>query len=364
MFGKVDIVSVAGDQISISNTTDILIDVNFINASVNKKFSNNELLIFSNGVSNSTLAFVTYDNVVNTFSNNQNVIIIQVPDSNNSFVVGRNVYMPNANSFTASGNLVAKNSNNSSNLTVLYITNATGTFVSSNTISGHISSNTSNTTTVTTTLSHAVEAFSYGNVKSTAISSITIPVSNTLGTSLSGTISVTNNSINVIGTSTSFTSNFANNDYIQIISGATTQVKQIQNVTNSTFLTLKEYSTFSNSVSTYKKSSIFVPNTQVKMPNASSNVASGNVYSIQSNSTFFTVYVNEVYGSFSSSNTVEGFINSSTTNTYSLTTAINTLVSSNNANKIPTNPMSATIVTGVSSNTSANLSYLTVRIEK
>lgn len=360
MFGKVMIDSFSNNQISISNSISRFLNVEYSDGTSGKSFINSELIVFSNGVSNSTLAFVNNSNIAESISNSSNIIVIEVPDSNNSFVVGREVYMPNANSFSASGNLVAKNSNTSANITILYVVNNYGIFNSSNTISGFISSNVSNTTTTTTTLSKSVEIFGYGNVYSPTISTLTLPVSNTLGSLLSGTINVSNSSVNVIGTSTSFNTIFSNNHWIQIISGATTDLKQIRSVTNSTHMVLRGYPSISNLVSTYKKSSPFISNTEIKMPNSSTNTAYGNVFSYIANSTYFTYYINNVHGSFENANTVEGFINSTTTNTYSLFTAINTLVIANTENDLP----DTSTLTGVTSNTSANVSYITVRIEK
>ena len=80
--------------------------------------------------SNSTIYKATSNNISLGINEGSNVIVIEVPDSNNSFVVGRLVYMPNYSSYVVSGNVVAKNSNTSANVTLLYVTNATGTFTS------------------------------------------------------------------------------------------------------------------------------------------------------------------------------------------------------------------------------------------
>ncbi|NDB78911.1 hypothetical protein EB155_03515, partial [archaeon] len=360
MFGKVIINSFACSQISSANSSTRKLTLNYTNGTTGNSFSNSEFIVFSNGNSNSTIGFVSSNNISSSISNGANVIVIQVPDSNNSFVVGREVYMPNANSYVASGNVVAKNSNNAANITILYITNVVGTFTSSNTISGHVSSNLANSSTTGTVLTHAVNVFGYGNVHVPTLSTLTIPVSNTLSSSLTGTINVSNSSVYVTGTGTSFTSNFANNGWIQIISGATTDIRQIKTVSNNTYMVLRSYPSFTNSASTFKKSSPFISNTLVKMPSASSNVAVGNVFSYEANSTYFTYYLNNVYGSFKDANTVEGYINSSTTNTYSLFTAINTIVIANTENDVPHH----STMTGISSGSSANVSYVTVRYEK
>lgn len=359
MFGKVVINSFANSQVNSANSVSRLITLNVTNGS-NSTFSNSEFVVFSNGNSNSTIHKVTSNNISLGINEGSNVIVIEVPDSNNSFVVGRLVYMPNYSSYVVSGNVVAKNSNTSANVTLLYVTNATGTFTSSNTISGHVSSNIANTSTTTTTLSHAVEVFGYGNVHVPTISTISIPVTNTLSSSLTGTVSVINNSISVVGTGTSFTTNFANNDWIEFTSGASKDLKQIKTVTNTSHIVLRSYPSFTNSVSTFKKSYTFISNTIVKMANVSSNVASGNIFSYEANSTFFTYYLNGVYGTFKGANTVEGYINSTTTNTYTLSSAINTIVVANTENDIPHH----SIITGIISNSHANVSYVTVRYEK
>jgi hypothetical protein len=360
MFGKVVNDSFVNNTITISNTVNRFVELT-LNSITNSSFTDEEILIFSNGNSNQTLTYTNTTIIANLISNNSNLIVLQVPDSNNNFVVNREVFSPNANSYTASANLVAKTSNTAANVTILYLSNVVGTFTSSNTISGYISSNTSNTTSTTNTLSHAVTIFGYGNVKEELNTTITIPISNTLGSSLTGTVSIANTSKNVTGTSTTFTTDFANNDYIHFTSGATSEVRKIKTVSNATHIILFDNPSISNSASTIKKSYPFVVNTAIKMPNASSNAAFANVVNFEiANSTYFTYYLNAVRGGFSNSNTVQGFINSTTTNTYSLTTAINTLVTSNTENDIPPD----CIITGFSSNTSANLSYLTVRIEK
>lgn len=360
MFGKVVNDSFVNNTITVSNTLNKFVEVT-LNSISNSSFTDEEQIFFSNGNSNQSLLYTNTTLVSNTISNNSNLIILEVPDSNNSFVVNREVYSPNANSYTASANLVAKSSNSTANVTILYLSNVVGTFTSSNTISGYTSSNTSNTTTTTETLSHAVTIFSYGNVKENLFTSITIPISNTLGSSLTGTVSVSNSSLNVTGTSTSFNTDFSNNEYIHFTSGGSSEVRKIKTVSNSSHIVLFDYPSFSNTSSTFKKSYPFLVNTAIKMPNASSNAAYANVFNFEiANSTYFTYYLNAVRGGFTSSNTVEGYINSTTTNTYSLTTAINTLVTSNTENDIPLD----CIITGISSNTSANISYLTVRIEK
>lgn len=360
MFGKVIINSFSNSEImETSNAAQKSLSLNFANATVGTKFALSELIVLSNGNSNSTLSYSVSNSITSSISLYSNVIVIEVPNSNNSFVVGRDVYMPNANSYVASGNLVAKDSNTSSNVTLLYVVNSFGVFTSSNTVSGFLSSNTSNTTTSTTTLSKAVEVYDYGTVKNQTISTLIIPVSNTVGSNLSGTISVGNNSANVTGTGTSFNTDFSNNQWIEIASGATKDLRQIRTVSNSTHLILREYPSFTNSISTYKKSFIFLSNTVLKTPNASSNLASGNLFSIQANNTYFTLYLNDVYGSFLSSNTVEGYINTTTTNTYTLTSSINTLDVSNTVSNFRLN----STITGTSSNTSANVLYVNVKIE-
>jgi len=360
MFGKVIVNSFANSQITSKNTSTRFVNLDTLNGLVGSSFTNSEFVVFSNSNSNTTISYVTPNNISLGISNTSNVIVIEVPDSNNQFVVGRPVYMPNSISYVASGNVVAKNSNTTANVTILYVTNVSGTFTSSNTISGHTSSNTSNTTTSTTTLSHVVDVFGYGNVHSPTISIITVPVSNTLTSTLTGTVSISSNSVNVVGTSTSFTTNFANNGWIQFVSGASTDLKQIKTVTNTTHMILRSYPSLSNTAATFKKSIPFVSNTTVKLSNFSSNVASGNLYSIEANSTFYSFYLNNVFGTFKNANTVEGYINSTTTNTYSLSTAINTIVVANTENDIPIN----STITGLSSNASANVTYVTVRYEK
>lgn len=360
MFGKILIDSTTNTQILTTNNQTRLLDLKILNSTSGKTFVDNELLVFSNGNSNLSLTYVTSNALSYSITNNQDIVVIEVPDSNNAYVIDRPVYMPNANSYVASGNLVAKTSNNTSNVTILYIANSNGTFTSSNTISGHVSSNVSNTTTTGTTLSHAVLVYGYGNVNDAVISTVSIPVSETLSSSLTGTVSVSNTSVNVTGTSTTFNTDFANDNFIFIQGATSNVVVQIKSVTNATHMILREFPSFTNSSSVYFKSFSFIANTPLKMPNASSNVAFANLFNYTSNQTHFTYFLNNVYGSFEDSNTVEGYINSSTTNTYTLSYAINTLVASNTENDLPTN----NIVTGVSSNASANVSYLTVRLEK
>ncbi|NDG31122.1 hypothetical protein EB118_13770, partial [bacterium] len=360
MFGKAVINSFVNTQITSSNSSSRLVTLNYANGTTLKSFSNSDFVMFSNGSSNTTLSYVNANNIATGIINGSNVIVIEVPDSNNSFVIDRLVYMPNANSYVASGNVVAKNSNNAANITLLYIKDVTGTFTSSNTISGHISSNTSNSSTLGTILSKAVNVYGYGNVHSPTIATLTIPVSNTLSTLLSGTVNSNSNSVTLVGSGTSFNSNFANNGWIQIISGATTDIRQIKSVTNSTHMILRSNPSFSNSSATFKKSLPFISNSLIKMPSYSSNSAFGNVFSFEANSTYFTYYLNNVYGSFDSSNTVEGYINTTTTNSYTLSTAINTIVVANTENDIPIN----SIMTGLSSNSSANITYVSVRYEK
>ena len=360
MFGKVIINSFSNSQVlETSDSAKKSISLNFVNASIGTKFSQSELIVASNGVSNSTLSFSVSNSISLSLDQHSNVIVIEVPNSSNPFVVGREVFMPNANNYVASGNIVAKNSNTSSNVTLLYVINSTGTFTSSNTVSGFLSSNVSNTSTSTTNLSKAVEIHGYGFVKTPTISTLIVPVSNTLTSSLTGTISVSNNSANVTGTGTSFNTDFSNNQWLHITSGALTDLKQIRSVTNSTHIILRSYPAFTNSISTYKKSNIFLSNTILHTPNIASSVASGNLFSLEANSTYFTLYLNEVYGSFNSSNTLQGYINSTITNTYVLISSINTLEVSNTESNFRLN----STVTGISSNTSANISYVNVKIE-
>ncbi|NDG29050.1 hypothetical protein EB118_02990 [bacterium] len=359
MFGKTIIDSISNNEIQSVNDVTTTSSINFTNATTSKTFSNSEFVIFSNGSSNSTLHHVNSTSLSTSLNSSNNIVVIQIPDSNNNFVVNRFVYSPNSTSVSASGNLVAKSSNSSANISLLYIKVSNGTFSSSNTIAGFISSNTSNTTTTISTLSYAVNVTGYGNIHSPTISTITVPVTNTLSSMLSGTVSVSNSSVNVVGTSTNLQV-FAANGWVQFTSGASSDVRQIKSVTNTTHMILRSYPSFTNSVSTIKKSSPFIQNTYVKMPNTSANSAYANLFAIEANSTFFTFYLNDVYGSFHNSNTVEGYINSSTTNTYTLNTSINTLVVVSNQEGFVAN----SVLTGKTSNTSANVSYATIRLEK
>lgn len=362
MFGKVVLTSFLDSSLNDPSAYNKKYSVQFSNTSSSLSFSNNELIVFSNGNSNSTLSYVTKSNLTTATTNNvlQNIIVLETAGNTNNFQIGRNILSPNATTYTASGVLVAKNSNNASNITILYVNQTTGTFTSSCTVSGYISANVSNTTTENVTLSNAVTVYGFGNVSVKTISKILVPVSDTLSSTLTGTISFSTTSANIIGTTTSFTTNFSNNDFVYLDGGASTDLVQIKKVSNTTHMELYRYPNFANTTANHKKSFTFISNTVVKTPNIASNAAGGTIVSSTSNSSYYVYYLSNVYGSFINSNTVQGYINNASTNTYNLTSAINTVTVSNTYNR----PLPNTIITGTVSGLSAKALYLEARLEK
>jgi len=359
MFGKIVKDSIIENDLLVSSNVGRYTEIS-LNSISNSSFIKDEYIVFSDGNSNQTSLFVNTEVLSNVISSN-GILVIQVPNSNNNFLINRPVYMPNANSYVAQANLIGKSTNVSANVTLLYVKEVVGTFTSSNTISGFVSSNIFNSTSTTTTLSNVTTIKGLGLVKQKLNSVIYFPVSNTLSSNLSGTVSVTNSSLNVIGTGTNFDTSFQNNNFVYITSGNNSVIRRIKTVSNSTHMTLYENLPFNNSASIIKKSFPFISNTSIKSPNSSSNAAFANVFDFDlANSTHFSYLLNNVRGKFAVGDSVEGFINSTSTNTYIISSAINTLVISNTINLIDT----GSTISGLSSNTFANIAYLSVFIEK
>lgn len=361
-FGKVEATSTINTPITLPLSVRYA-QLEMANGTPNTLFTTSEVVVFSNGTSNSSLQYISPTVLANAIVAGKDIIVVEIPGTNNNFRVGANVFSPNADSYTVSANLAFKQANLTANVTLLYLNSNVNIFTSSNTIAGfNETANNSGQYELTppVTLSKAVNVYGYGNIHVKTASQIVVPVSNGISANLTGSVTVDATSFTIVGSGTTFTSNFANNDFVYLSDGVSTNHRKIRYVTNNTTLVLYELCDFSNTSVQYRKTKNFSINKLVSMPNNSSVTASANVSDVSANLTHFTYYLDDVKGTFNSSNTVEGFINSTSTAIHTLFTAINTMTVANTENDI----VIGSTVTGLSSNTSAKVTQTTVLIER